>query len=1034
MPNNGVISKGGINMRNRTNLLVGVAGIAAFLAAAPGFAQTPQPAADAVEPGDIVVTANKREQNLNDVGLTITAIGAEALKERKITSLEDIASIVPGLVYTPSTTNTPIFTLRGVGFNESSLGVYPAVSVYMDQVPLSFPVLASHSAYDLERVEVLKGPQGTLFGQNSTGGAINYVAAKPTDTLTAGGDIGYGRFSQIDGNAFISGPLGEKAGFRLAVNGLHSSDWQKSYTRNDTNGHQNYLAGRLTFEVKPSDSIQLNFGVNAWRDKSQPQAGQLIAVHEQVTTATAPIDRDRAAQFDAVRNYLSPPLVAGAASQQLSYPFSPFNARAADWSATQLDPETGVQVKTPPFGGLGAVVIGTAKTSNFDPFSDRKFLQGAFRGDFEFGGVTLTSMTSYVDYKQKQRTDGDGAAFVGFDLQSGAGTIKTFNQELRLANDAASEFRWVVGGNYENSKTFEDQLLRYFANSNHFANTFYINSSGDRLSQKIKNYALFGNVEYDLGDKLTFKAGARYTSSKIDAINAAYNLTNGNVDKYFNFLGSLGGQPFTPIGPNDSYTLNATVNPALVPNDLTIHSPQSSAGLGIPGIPFNATLKQNNVSWRVGLDYKATDDVLIYANVSRGYKAGSFPVLAAAAYVSVLPVVQESVTAFESGFKATLADGKVQFNGAAFYYDYKDKQVRGKLLDAIFGTLDVLTNVPKSRIFGVEADVTVRPTPGLTASVSTTYLSSKIKKFTGFDIFGGISNVGALFGKPENLAGNVLPYTPKISASGNLDYRFNPGGATPFAGVTVSYKSGQDAAIGGGNTTLPTGPRYRLAAGIGQFPYRIDSYATVDARLGYEAEDGAWRVMVWGKNITNKYYITAVLPSSDSTSRFAGKPATYGVTLGFKLGLDAKSAPTAAAPMAAPEPVAQAVAPAPVAVAEAPSPVAAPAAPGPFIIFFDWNKSSLTPEASAILKAAAQAYKDTGQAHVSLSGFADKSGTDAYNDGLSARRAATAKDYMVSLGVPVDVIATTSFGEGKPLVETADGVREPQNRRVEITF
>ncbi|MFM2100423.1 MAG: hypothetical protein RLZZ366_1962, partial [Pseudomonadota bacterium] len=180
-------------------LMVGVA-LGAIIWTPMAAAQT-APAVDTAvnDPTEIIVTANKREENLNKVGLTITAIGAEALQTRRISSLEDIASVIPGLAYSTSTTNTPIFTLRGVGFQESSLGVYPAVSVYLDQTPLAFPILAAHSAYDLERIEVLKGPQGTLFGQNSTGGAINYIAAKPTKTLEAGGDIGYGRFGSIDG-------------------------------------------------------------------------------------------------------------------------------------------------------------------------------------------------------------------------------------------------------------------------------------------------------------------------------------------------------------------------------------------------------------------------------------------------------------------------------------------------------------------------------------------------------------------------------------------------------------------------------------------------------------------------------------------------------------------------------------------------------------------------------------------------------------------------------------------------------------------
>ncbi|MES2492837.1 MAG: TonB-dependent receptor plug domain-containing protein, partial [Pseudomonadota bacterium] len=145
--------------------------------------------------GDIVVTANKREQNLNNVGLTITALSADALQERRLTSLADLANSIPGLAFATSNTGTPILTLRGVGFNESSLGVYPAVSLYVDQIPLPFPAMGAHSAFDLQRVEVLKGPQGTLFGQNSTGGAINYIANKPTATFEAGGDISYGRFN-----------------------------------------------------------------------------------------------------------------------------------------------------------------------------------------------------------------------------------------------------------------------------------------------------------------------------------------------------------------------------------------------------------------------------------------------------------------------------------------------------------------------------------------------------------------------------------------------------------------------------------------------------------------------------------------------------------------------------------------------------------------------------------------------------------------------------------------------------------------------
>jgi len=848
-------------MRNSSILLAAVASTVIAISCAPAWAQTETDDGD-----EIVVTANKRTENINKVGLSVTAVSGSVLTERRVTSLEDIGSIAPGLVYTPSTNNTPIFTLRGVGFNESSLGVYPAVSVYVDQIPLPFPVMASHAAFDLERVEVLKGPQGTLFGQNSTGGAINYIAAKPTETWQVGGDISYGRFNQIDGNAYISGPISENAGIRLAMTGLNSDDWQKSYTRKDTNGGQSYIAGRLTLDFRPSETIDLSFNVNGWRDKSQPQAQQLIAVHEQ-DGAGGSKALDAPALNDPLRNSYSPPF-GGGASAEITYPFpTSYTARVADWTSRALDPNTSPAAPAaapfaPPDGVLGSSDPALASMTDFDPFSDRKFWQAAMRADIELGGgFVLTSLSSYADYRHKQATDGDGMAIVGFDLQSSIGRIKSFNQELRLANDPVNRLRWVVGANYEDSKTFEDQLLR-------------------ALSQDIENYAFFASTEFDITEQLTFKAAGRYTNSTIDAVNSAYTLANGNTNKLFNFLSGpfLGGNTFTPIGPDESFTLNGDpANVTTVPGGLTINSPVTANGflnLGIPGIPLDATLKEDNLSWRFGIDYRATDDILLYANVSRGYKAGSFPTLGAASYVSVLPVTQERVTNYEAGVKATLFDRKVQVNAAGFYMDYRNKQVRGKIYDLVFGTLDTLANVPRSRIWGVEGDVTVRPVDGLTINGAVTYLNSKVQDFVSFDIFGGVDNpnfdpAGV---NTEDLSGNVLPYTPKWSGSVNVDYRHELGnGGAPFVGFTVNAKSGQDAAIGGSSATLPVMPgnRFRIAPGVGPHPYTIDGYATVDARLGYE-------------NIFDKYYWTAVIPSNDSSARLAGRPATYGVTFGFK--------------------------------------------------------------------------------------------------------------------------------------------------------
>ncbi|EZP79307.1 TonB-dependent receptor precursor [Novosphingobium resinovorum] len=744
---------------------------------------------------DIIVTANKREQSVQRVGLSITAVSGDALAERRITNLQDLAAAIPGLDFSPSATNTPILTLRGIGFNESSLGVYPAVSVYIDQAPLPFPVLASHTAYDLERVEVLKGPQGTLFGQNSTGGAINYIAAKPLDHFAAGGDISYGRFNQVDGNAFVTGPLSDTLSGRIAVSGLRADPWQKSYTSDRKNGKQGYYAGRALLNWEPSDSARFSLNVNGWVDKSEPQAQQLVAIRSQVPSAATP--------------------------QLLNYPFSPKNNRAADWSE-------GLQSST------------------------RKFYQASLRADIDVtDSITLTSLSSYSHLTQRQATDADGMSIQIFDLPVNNGKVKSFNQELRLADDNSDTFRWVVGVNLEKSKTFEDQLLQYFDGGANNPSNLFIYESRTKLNQNIRNLAAFANGEYKLAENLTLKAGMRYTDSRNRAGICGLDAGDGRINSLFDLLGGLlsGGQTFPPLQSGQCYVLNYDFQ---------------------PGIPFQQTLHEHNVSWRAGIDYQANPDTLLYANVSRGYKAGSFPELAPATYIQLEPVTQESVTSYEAGFKTTFADRMVTLNGAAFYYDYKDKQVRGKLLDPIFGILDTLVNIPKSRVWGLEAELSVRPASGLTVSASGTYINSKVLEYSGQNVIGFA----------DDFRGDPLPLTPKWAGQVAVDYRMAlPSGGTPFIGLTVSGRTSADGALGGSRIAYPANATTIVRPGV-TYPYHIDGYVLVNGQIGYEAPDEAWRVMVWGKNILNKYYWTAVPAANDSSARLTGRPATYGITFG----------------------------------------------------------------------------------------------------------------------------------------------------------
>jgi outer membrane receptor protein involved in Fe transport len=764
--------------------------------------------------GDIVVTANKREESLNRVGLSVTAISGDALQERRITSAQDIAAVIPGLKFAESGTSTPIYTLRGIGFNEESLGVYPSVSVYVDEMPLPFPVLGLHEAYDLQRIEALKGPQGTLFGQNATGGAINYIAAKPTSDLQYGGDISYGRFNQVDGNAFISGPVTDTLNMRVAVTAMHRDGWQNSYTRpGDHNSAQDYVAWRASAAWEPTPELRMLLSFNAWKDTSEPQAAQLIAIRPQQPANVQEI----------VRNY----------------PFSPLNPRAADWS-----------------------------TGFYSPSSDRRFAQGSARIDYDVGEwATISSLTSYLEFKQALSTDRDGTSALVANLAPSDARIRSFNQELRIASQGQTEFRWVLGGNYENSRTFEDQTLRFLDGSSSNPGTLGINSTGSQVLQRIRNYAFFGNVQFDIASALTLKLGARYTNSRNRADLCGTANGDGKVADLFNLLGTLGGTvPFTPIGTGDCYVLNKN---------------------GVPGDRFIDTLQQNNVSWLAGLDYRVNSDVLVYANISRGFKAGSYPTLSASIFAEYEPVTQESVTSYEAGFKAGFADRRIQFNAAAFYYDYNDKQIRGKIVDPVFDVLDILLNVPRSRVYGAEGELTVRPISGLSFYGNLTYLNSSVRSdggtpFVGPTAYGNsCTGAGGVAG-PCDFTGVELPFTPKWSYSVGGDYRVTlPSNGAVLAGFDVRGQSSSTSTLLGRDIVFRQLASDRANTSI-QRPFVIPSYATVDARLGYELPGGQVKVMVWGKNVFNKYYVTNANHFLDATARFAGLPATYGLTLSFK--------------------------------------------------------------------------------------------------------------------------------------------------------
>lgn len=745
---------------------------------------------------DIVVTAQKRSERLNDVPMSVSAATGETLVNRGISDTMDLGKLVAGFKASISNALTPVYTLRGIGLYESGLASSPAVSVYVDEVPLPYPVMTKAAGLDVQRVEVLKGPQGTLFGQNSTGGAVNYIAAKPTDEFKAGGNLTFSRFDKIEADGFVSGPLSETVRARIAARAISGGAWQKSVSRpGDTLGDQRQLQGRLILDWTATSRLNFSLALAASRDNSDTIAGQLIDVTFAVPSRAEP-------------------------STLLSLtPLSGTDARAADW---------------------------TAKFSN--QARDR-FYQGALRSEFEISdAVSLVSITDYAKQLVRRDIDYDGSTAVITQVAAD-GRIGFFNQELRLVG-STPKLKWILGASYDHANV-QDHYIYDVGESSTVQPLPFLppyRLTGVDLDQKIDTYAAFGNASLNLTDRITANAGVRYTKADRRGTNCSSDPDPAQpLTAQFNGLQqlfiSLGAKttPFSAIPPGGCIAL--TPAPDLSP-----------AG------PVALTLKEDNISWRLGLDYKTDGGTLIYGNVSRGYKAGVISPLAAVLTSTVQPIKQEKVDAYEIGMKIPLADRRLQLNAAAFYYKYTNKQLRGRFLDPIFALLETLQNVPQSRIWGLEAEMTARPTRGLNLSMNATYLNTKIT-----DTFQTFNAQGA-FGDFE---GSRLPYTPKVSLVADAEYEHPVGpNLEIFGGGSVTYNSAT-------NTTFVTNS-------LGAPFYNLNSYALVDLRLGVGASDGSWRAQVFGRNITNKFYVVNASNSNDVTARFPGMPATYGITLSFR--------------------------------------------------------------------------------------------------------------------------------------------------------
>lgn len=754
------------------------AALAAALPAAAA-AQTPgQPEATS-ETGnqgleEIVVTAQRRAENLNDVGLSVSTASGDELRDRGVADLSDLTALVPGLTYTETPYGTGVLTMRGIGFYESSMAASSPVATYLDEIPLPYPRLAAGATLDLERVEILKGPQGTLFGQNTTGGLINYVSARPTDTPEAGLNVSFGRFLEADAEGFVSGPIADGLNARFAVRTRHSAGWQRSATRDDEHGATHVTAGRLRLDWEASPNIRFEFLAHGFIDTSDTQAGQAIGLFPGVPAAVQP--------------------------QQLTAALiPPGRNRLADWGAGQ------------------------------DFARDNNFFQLALRSTFDLSDrASLISITSYLEYVQDQLIDADGSALETADV-SQDGYIHSFSQELRLQGELGA-LRYVLGGNYSDDAIYDNTVFMVGDSSLAVGVPgLPIRFSRTYSNQSAETWAVFGNLDFVISDQLKLQGGLRYT------------------EQQRSFSGCIGDN-----GDGAWATLFSVVYGAAIPaGGCTTLNPFTGA-IGL----HRDSLEEDNLSWRLNLNYQPNRDLLFYANVSRGYKAGNFPTVGGVVSVQYAPATQESVLAYEAGAKLTLANGRLQLNGAAFYYDYSDKQFRGKILDSFFGSIERVYNVPESRVVGFELEAQAIPAEGLSLSLTLAFTDTEIESD-----FAGLTPIGT----PIDLRGETFEFTPRWAIGASLAYE-RPIGDSLMGSFAINASHQSDTHAGYG--------------GLGLFA--IDSYTLVNARLGIAAEDRTWNAQLWVRNLFNEYYVTNANYLGEFAYRLTGMPITWGVSAGLR--------------------------------------------------------------------------------------------------------------------------------------------------------
>jgi len=815
------------------------------LTAAPAFAQqgTTRPELRAIE--TIVITAQKREESLQDVPIVVTTVPEQRLRDTGVRDIKDLMILTPGLLVT-STVNESVTTarIRGIGTVGDNPGLESSVGVLIDGIYRPRNGVSFGELSDVERIEVLKGPQGTLFGKNTSAGVINVITKKPTFEHGVDVEVSAGDYGEVGGSLVLNGPIEDKiAAGRLYVasrerDGFLDVNRGNGPRTDSEDNNLKFYTARGQLLLLPTETIDLRLAVDySERDEICCAAPQVIAAPP-IQTAAGPVNVVQLALNNTQPNSFDP----------TPDPFRrlAFSNRSTEQSVT----DQGVMLE-----------------ANL-----------TLAGD-----MTLTSITGYRQWESVggQDTDFTTVDIVYRDTDGNFATeFDQLTQEVRLAGDTG-RLNWLVGAYYageeltsRNRIVVGNQFQQYFSRLLSPNNPNLITAltglqnafpgglgQRDVFEQDSTTFALFTNNSFQVTSGLTVTLGANITDQKKELDTQYLNEhTGAGCQALRNNFAAIAG--------------NAQLQPAL----------QTIYGVGCTTLTdplFNnlrtsQELDEQQASGTAKAAYRFTDSVMSYLSYARGYKGGGFnlerertnsnvsnsPALGAPIAVDRdTSFNEELVDSYELGLKTTWADNSLLLNSALFYQDYQDFQ-----LNTFTGLQFVVTSVPQVVSQGVDVDVLwYTPIRQLTLSGGVTYAETTIEDF----------GTALPFFRPER-KDDTLSFAPELSASLSATFE-QPIGSNYLLRSNIGAKYTSEY-----NTGSNLDPRKIQ-----------DALTLVNARLGFGASDQSWTVELWAQNLTDEeYFQVAFDPALQGSSTgptatsmidaFLGAPRTFGATARFK--------------------------------------------------------------------------------------------------------------------------------------------------------